>query len=118
MLINLSNHPLGQWSREQLVAATAYGTCVDYPFPQVPSDADEALIRTMAENLVTDILTRYPDKELTIHLMGELTLTYQAVKLFHEHQISCIAATTERIVTETEHERISRFQFCKFRKYN
>lgn len=119
ILINLSNHPQEKWSDEQRQAATAYGKVVDYPFPTVPPEADEAAIRNMAKTLVSDIQDQYADKDLTIHIMGEMTLTCQAISLFRDYQIPCIASTTERIVTEGgNQERISTFRFCRFRKYN
>lgn len=119
LLINLSNHPSSQWSTEQSEAATVYGPCIDYPFPQVSPEADTTDIRDMAVKVVSDILNRYPDKDLTIHLMGEMTLTFQMVSLFSKQRIPCIASTTERLVTQTDNqERICKFLFRRFRKYN
>ncbi len=45
MLINLSNHPLSNWSEKQRQAAEQqFGQIVNLPFPTVPTDADLAQV--------------------------------------------------------------------------
>lgn len=118
MLINLTNHPSANWSKEQTTAARVYGTVIDYPFPQVNPCDDEATINSQAFEIVNGLLTTYDNKEITVHLMGEFTMTFALLRNFATHGIPCVASTTERIVTETEPGKKNvEFRFVRFRKY-
>lgn len=118
MLINLTNHPSANWSKEQLEASACFGEIVDYPFPMVSPEADEEIIIRQAAEIVYNIYQVYGQSNLTIHLMGEFTMTVALLKEFSVRNIPCIASTTERIVTETEPGKKSVvFKFVRFRKY-
>lgn len=50
--------------------------------------------------------------------MGEMTFVYQFVKRMSALGVLCVAATTERLVEETNHgEKYAQFRFIKFRTY-
>lgn len=118
MLVNLTNHPCSGWSSEQTKAAIeAYGQVVDFPFPMVNPDLDEAAVATLADNVVSTIIDKY-GTGVTIHLMGEFTLANALLRRFAALGITCIASTTERIVREIEpgHKEV-RFEFRRFRRY-
>ena len=118
MLVNLTNHPCSGWSSEQTKAAIeAYGQVVDFPFPMVNPDMDEAAVATLADNVVSTIIDKY-GTGVTIHLMGEFTLANALLRRFAALGITCIASTTERIVREIEpgHKEV-RFEFRRFRRY-
>lgn len=116
--VNLTNHPLEAWSKEQREAASPYGEAVDYPFPAVAPDATEEEIASTAAAIVADITARY-GTECTVHLMGEFTMTAALLQRFQQRGIACVASTTERIVNETEPgKKVVEFKFVKFRKYN
>lgn len=118
MLINLSNHPSTRWSAEQMQAARAFGSVTDYPFPNVSPKWVEEDIRNEASRIATDILGTFPHDNLTVHLMGEFTLTYALLQRFHAHGIQCIASTTERIVKDLpDGKKEVLFQFVQFRRY-
>ena len=122
MLVNFSNHPSERWSKEQLEAASEYGTIVDEPFPIVPPDASEKAIRMMANacilKLASIMASETEDVPSAIHIMGEMTLTYAIVKRLVKHGITCLASTTERDVTfDKDGNKIATFQFVQFRKY-
>lgn len=117
MLINLTNHTLKAWAKEQLAAASAYGEAVDYPFPTVSPAATEEDIAATADSIVADVTARY-GTECTVHLMGEFTMTAALLQRFQQRGIVCVASTTERIVSETEPgKKVAEFKFVKFRKY-
>ena len=79
--INLSNHPSSGWGEEQKQAAKQWGTIIDYPFPEVDAQSSTQNIKELAEIIVISVLKRNPS---AIMCQGEMTLTYQLVKLFKE----------------------------------
>ncbi|MCS6928274.1 MAG: CRISPR-associated protein [Saprospiraceae bacterium] len=117
MLLNLSNHPSSAWPAEQLRAAVEqYGSVQDMLFPNVPPEADIDAVRRLAEEYSLRIQTLDP-KPTAVHLMGEMTFTYQLVSLLQAVGMLCIASTTLREVTEEGEKKISRFRFVRFRPY-
>lgn len=118
MLINLSNHPYTIWSDTQQEAAKEYGEIVDLPFPEVEAAADENHIRHMADEYLQKVKQLANGRTATIHLMGEMTLTFALVKRLQNDGFSCVASTSKRIVNETEPDyKEVVFQFEKFRRY-
>lgn len=117
MLINLSNHPSSKWSKEQTEAALHYGEIADLPFPVVAPEGDENYIAALADEYCNKVIELAGGAPVTVHLMGEMTLTFALVKRFHAKGISCVAATTERVVVEVDGEKRSVFNFIKFRAY-
>ncbi|MDR3245034.1 MAG: CRISPR-associated protein [Prevotellaceae bacterium] len=117
MIINLSNHSSAFWQAPQLEAATVYGEIIDLPFPFVNPEGDEKYIQSLGDEYVEKIEQLAQGKNVTVHLMGELTLTYCLVNALTAKGIKCIASTTERIVEEKDGAKISEFRFKQFRKY-
>lgn len=118
MLINLSNHPSTVWSADQLKAASIYGEIVDYAFPSVDPDANEESIDLIADSISSDIIEKYDVSNLTIHLMGEFTMTIALLHRFQRLGITCIASTTSRNVVETKDgKKVVEFKFVRFRRY-
>ena len=119
MFINLSNHPSTLWETEQLQEASQYGEVRDLSFPQVPPDADETAINALAEEYERKILSMTDDVEhLTVHLMGEMTLTCSLVRRLAAQGINVVASTTRReTATLPDGRQVSAFKFIRFRKY-
>lgn len=117
MFINLSNHPSSGWSEEQLKAARAFGEVVDMPFPQVEPAATAEEVHNLAEELVAAILECGEPADLTVHIMGEMTLCYAVISRLQDCGICCVASTTERFVTEVDGKKVSEFHFVQFREY-
>lgn len=119
MLINLSNHPSANWSAEQTEAAIRqFGEIVDLPFPDVAPDGDEDYITTLATEYCSKVLEYAQTQPFTVHLMGEMTLTFALLQRLQAHSIPCVASTTRRIITEySDGRKESVFQFVRFRKY-
>lgn len=116
LFINLSNHPSSGWEEEQLNAARAFGEIVDMAFPAVDPTATREQVQALAEQCVTDILA-LGGSEITVHVMGEMTLTYHIVRQLEKHDIPCLASTTERIVTDVDGKKVPTFNFVQFREY-
>lgn len=119
MFLNVSNHPSGTWSREQLAAAEAYGPVRDFPFPEVPPEWETRSVCRLADGLAGEILALAPAAVLC---QGEMTLTYQLVKRLHAAGIPVLSAcsrrvTEEKLLPDGTTERVSRFTFCGFRPY-
>lgn len=119
MLINLSNHPSSKWSETQIAEANLlYGEIVDLPFPQVDPQADESEVVALAEQYVDKVVTLAGNKSVTVHLMGEMNLTFALVAILQKAGYTCLASTTQRIVKELSDGRKEvQFQFVRFRKY-
>jgi hypothetical protein len=123
IFINLSNHPSSGWGREQLAAAQQIGVVKDLPFPAVDPEIDETEICRLAEDYYKKIedLSRDFDK-VTVLLEGEYTFTYALTSLLKSNGIDVISACSRREVIETmdskgDYERMSKFRFIRFRKY-
>lgn len=119
MLINLSNHPASKWSETQIAAAhRLYGEIVDLSFPQVDPSADENEIDSLAVQYVKLVADMAADKPATVHLMGEMNLTFALVAHLQKAGYICVASTTRRIVQELSGGRKEvEFQFVRFRNY-
>lgn len=117
-LINFSNHPSEYWRQNQLDAASKYGEIMDIPFPVVNPEACYDDIQKIAEQYVEKILSIAECHHITVHVMGEMTLTFLVVSMLKEKGIECIASTTDRNAEFiSDNKKISDFQFVRFRKY-
>ena len=118
MFVNFSNHPSRHWDDRQMEAARCYGDVVDLPFPVVVPDADSQELQPLAQDCVQMILSQGEAGSITVHIMGEMTLTFMIVKLLKEKGIRCVASTTERKTTYNDDgTKLSEFSFVKFREY-
>lgn len=118
MLINFSNHPSEYWGVKQLDAAKEYGEIKDFPFPAVNPESNHNDIIELARKYVEDILSFSENHQITVHVMGEMTLTFLVVSMLKEKGIECIASTTDRnseMISDCQ--KIIDFQFVRFRKY-
>jgi len=124
MLINLSNHSLETWSEQQKQEAEKqFGSIMDLQFPPIAPESDLEQIAQIAAEYV-DICFKEFERENpssiqnAVHVMGEMTFVYQFVKMMSELGVLCVASTTRRIVVaEEQNEKISKFEFVKFRPY-
>lgn len=119
IFINYSNHPSDNWSSEQLTAAKEYGEeMVDLPFAQIDPEASEESISKIAESETAKLLNLTAGKNATVHIMGEMPLTFALVKRLQARGVRCVASTTERCVRETDDGvKESIFKFVRFREY-
>ena len=118
MLINFSNHPSEFWEQKQLEAAKVYGEIQDIPFPAVDPDASCDDILALADRYIQIILARAENRQITVHVMGEMTFCFMVVSRLKEMGIECIASTSVRDTEMTsDGKKISDFQFVRFRKY-
>jgi hypothetical protein len=121
MLINLSNHPSAKWlDKQKMMALDSYTYIFDFPFPDVGSQLSEYEIKLLADEIsekCLQLIHKSPHAHNAVHIMGELTLCFAIIKNLQQHEIECIASTTERITTINGNEKKSTFQFQRFRKY-
>lgn len=119
VFINISNHPSEEWDEAQTTAAKEYGPIKDIAFPSIPTEADSDAIDKMAKAVIRDIFEEYDDTtDITVHVMGEMTLTFTLVSMLKACGIRCVASTTDRKVNELgKGQRISEFSFARFREY-
>lgn len=119
LMINLSNHPYDTWSENQKAAAAVYGNVVDIQFPSVNESDDMDYINALADQYFLQIQEMIVGKDVTIHIMGELTFTFALLKRLQERGIRCVASTSKRIVKEEVPGRKEEviFEFERFREY-
>lgn len=118
LFINLSNHPSSSWSKEQIEAAGEFGKIVDMSFPLVAPDAATEDVEALAKDIVDKIMVYANDNDVTVHVMGEMGLTYKIVKKLRVFGIRCVCSTSYRIVEdEGNGKRTVEFHFNKFRDY-
>lgn len=88
------------------------------PFPAVDPDADDQTIDSLADQCCKDIVEMAETAHVTVHVMGEMSLTYKIVSHLMSKGIRCVCSTTERICSEGENgERTYLFKFKRFRDY-
>jgi hypothetical protein len=116
MLLNLSNHPSTSWPAKQVCLANElYGEIQDMPFPQIDPMMDEAGIQALASDYLQKILAINPK---AVHLMGELTFSFELVQMLKNHGITVISSTTHRTTQDhPDGTKISKFEFVRFRHY-
>ena len=99
--------------------AGEYGDIQDIPFPQINPKATVHEILNLASGYCDDILKLKYQKELfVVHVMGEMTFVHTLVRFLQNHNIQCVASTTERLVLEEkEGKKTVQFNFIQFRGY-
>lgn len=118
LFVNLSNHPLADWTPEQRSAAEEYGELGDLPFPNVSPSLSSEELNHLVEEYFQKLLALSESADITVHLMGEFTFTHRLINRLQEVDIHCLASTTERVVTEVEsQQKLVTFQFVGFRPY-
>lgn len=118
LLINLSNHPSADWGARQREAAEMYGEIEDMDFPAIPPVAGEREITDLAEEYVARIEERAETRDVTVHIMGEMTFCYAVITRLQSLGIPCIASTTRRQITEAaDGVKEVLFDFETFREY-
>jgi hypothetical protein len=117
MFINLTNHPSDKWSKEQLEAARKYGEVVDLSFPIIePTYSKDDIMLLVKE--CTEAIMGIKEGDTVVHVMGEMTFTYNLVNTLKDAGITCLASTTERNTIMTpDGKKISEFKFVQFREY-
>ena len=117
MFINLTNHPSEKWSEEQFNAAHQYGEIVDLSFPIIePSFTKDDIMFLVRE--FTETIFGLMEGNTVVHVMGEMTFTYNIVNVLKGTGITCLASTTERnTIMMPDGKKISEFKFVQFREY-
>lgn len=118
IFLNITNHPVSEWSEKQLSEALKYGSIEELSFPHVSPEVSEKEIKSLADKCLALITEKINGKVATIHIMGEMTLTFAIVKRLQAMGIKCLASTTERCVKVLDNGiKESTFNFIGFREY-
>lgn len=122
LLVNLSNHPIANWTKDQLNSAKESWTHIadlEGGMPVIPSDYDYDQVEKQA----IDIAERALKQGATAaYVAGEYNLTYSLINQLKMREIECYNATTERYACEIESNEESikmthEFKFGQWRKY-
>ena len=125
MLLNISNHPSVNWTKEQHDAAVLqYGGIGDQAFPHIAPDATAEMVYQLAEQYATHIIhnieyaNTLDDSVKAVHLMGEMTFVFALVGLLQKAGITVVCSTTQRtVLEEKDGKKTAQFQFVQFRQY-
>lgn len=118
IFLNISNHPSAGWGEEQLSAAQQYGEVVDFSFPSVSPYASSEEIHRLADETTAQIVSDFPDADITAHVMGEMTFTFALVTRLKALGIRCVASCTDRVAENLGNgDKLSHFHFAQFREY-
>jgi len=115
MLINLSNHPSVNWSKEQRDAAILYYVSIeDLAFPYIAPDATTEDVSELAK----DYFQKIDPSVSAVHLMGEMTFVCALVGLLQKAGITVVCSTTQRtVLEELDGKKTAQFRFVQFRAY-
>lgn len=120
MLINISNHPLSEWSERQIdEAIRLWGGVVDIAFPKIDATLTNEDIESMAKANIeqyTEAIKRYPTPS-AFHIMGEMVYCFNVINTLKEMGYTVVASTSNRDVTMEGDRKVVRFYFEKFREY-
>jgi hypothetical protein len=120
MLVNLSNHPSGDWHPAQISAALQVaGEIQDMEFPEVPAEWDIGQVQQLAKQTVNRVIQLMPSAAM---VQGEGTMMYWLVQYLERGGVPCYAATSRRsafISHDSTGSTIkqSRFEFVRFRRF-
>ncbi len=115
---NLSNHPISVWSEEQLNAAKQFGEIREMTFPTIDPNAEQSEIEALVDEYVNKFAGQTMNSDITVHVMGEMTFTYNLVARLKALGIRCVASTTERRThLDDDGNKVSEFKFVQFREY-
>lgn len=123
VFLNLSNHPISEWTKEQHDAACALGCGPPTELPEgmsvVPPTEDERSIQQRAEALAA-LAAKL--KANGAHVAGDQTFSYALVRELLARGIRCFAATSHRDCQESRSEdgvitKTSTFRFVRWREY-
>ena len=117
MFINFSNHPYADWSDAQKGAFADFGEVKEVPFPPIGPDWSSEKINEEADKYCMQIFSISEDKDVTVHIMGEMTFCFAVVSRLKEAGIRCVASCSERNVTVEGGKKISQFDFVGYREY-
>jgi hypothetical protein len=116
--INISNHPMANWSKEQIAAAIEYGEGEDLAFPMIHPEANSEDIDELANEYLNTVIEMQNNYDITIHLMGESTFCFALIKKLKSIGIKVLASTTNRVIIEEGNgKKTTQFNFVKFREY-
>ena len=119
MLVNFSNHISSKWSVKQIgMAELLYGAVIDLQFPSVDPSGDCQYICELADCYIEKIKQLGSPADVTVHIMGELNLSFDIVFKLQKFGYKCVASTTERVVSEIGPDKKEvLFNFVQFREY-
>lgn len=116
MLLNLTNHPSAGWPENQRDLALAmYQEIVDLSFPVISPSSTETDITQLVLDYLNLIQALHPT---AVHVMGEMTFSFQLIYRLLALGIPCVASTTQRITSQVGDTKISKFEFVRFRAYS
>ena len=124
VFLNISNHPLAEWSESQIQAALdlcPQGQIIDLPFPQVnPSFSTDEVV-ALAHSYWLESTAVLDQKKQMPHcalIAGEPIMCVALVELLNKQGIKCYSATTHREVRCDDHgQKVSKFNFVRFRSW-
>lgn len=120
LFINLSNHPIEKWGVKQLYEAAKYGDIREIMFPNIPPEWGVEEVDTLAEHFffkIENMAIGFENRTVTVHLMGELIFCFLLANKLLKNGYNVVVSTTERSVEKLNEDKVSHFEFVRFREY-
>lgn len=119
--VNLSNHPSEGWPKDQIDEALRISHAPiikDLPFPDVDAGMSSDELVEQAKKIAGKAKEKCKNCEPKIVMVqGDFTFSWLVIQHLKAMQITCVAATTKRIVEQDGQAKRSYFQFVRFREY-
>ena len=120
MLLNFSNHHSSNWDTKQKeIAINQYGRILDMEFPIIDPAINENEIKNLVLFYYGKCRTYFNNADVNnaVHIMGEHTFVFQLINVLIRNGYKCIASTTKRNVININENKLSKFEFVRFREY-
>lgn len=119
MFVNLSNHPIEYWEKEQKLAAQLYGELVDIKFPDLDPQWDTGEIVKCAKCYLSLCKEKIKDTKSSsaIHLAGETIFCFVLAQMLLKEGYVCLTSTSKRNAVVKKGIKLSVYKFERFRKY-
>lgn len=105
-----------------MIAASKYGAISNIAFPNVPANATKEQVHEMARDFAGPLMNNFGPADTVVMIQGEMTLTYELVRIFKIAGYVVCAACSERKTQEIHNPdgtttKTSVFEFVQFRIY-
>ena len=122
MLVNLTNHKLSTWPKEQVKEAiNTFGEVVDLIPPKIEPLFSIQEVLALARHftaMAIKLLAKSREAESGVLVSGEFTFIWCCINLLQLKGVDCYAATTpNNKIVESPNTITSTYQFSRFRKY-
>lgn len=117
MTVNLTNKPIGKWSYKQVLTLND-DMIIDYPFPDIKPDDDDATVLETAFSIADHICSLNPS---CVVCNADCVLMFAIICLLKERNVKVVTMVTKRSVRSIRNGNVTQTipfsVFLGFREY-